>query len=115
MPADAHHQQSHAFIQFNGNNAQFPVTTTMINGHSHAITGQALTKAQSPVSQPNTAAVQTRPGGGTSLTLGTSGIYGEESGFTDLFSAAAAVSNEETLLMGILRHFSLFIIPFTHS
>ena len=75
----------------------------MMNGHSQAITGQALTRTrgQSPVSQPSTIAVQTRIGGGTSLTLGGSGIYGEESGFTDLFNAAAAASNEETLLMGI--------------
>ena len=73
----------------------------MINGHSHAVTGQALTKAQVSASQPNTIPVHTRMGGATSLALGASGMYTEESGFTDLFNAAAAVNNEETLLMGM--------------
>ena len=73
----------------------------MINGHSHAGTGQALAKAQVSASEPNTVAVHTRMGGATSLALAASGMYAEESGFTDLFNAAAAVNNEETLLMGM--------------
>jgi len=99
-------QQSHAYIQYNGSSGQYPVTTGMINGHSHAGTGQALAKAQVSASEPNTVAVHTRMGGATSLALAASGMYAEESGFTDLFNAAAAVNNEETLLMDKLFQMS---------
>ena len=94
-------QPQHAYLQYNGNSTQYPVTTAILNGHSHGISGSPLTTAQSPSSEGGTVAVQTRIGGAASLPMAASGMYGEESGFTDLFNAAAVVSNEETLLMGM--------------
>lgn len=92
-------QQQQAYVQYHSTNAPYPVTTGVLNGHSHGIPVPPLTTGQSASSEASKAATQTRIGA-SSLTLGASGMYGEEGGFTDLFNAAAVVSNEDTLLMG---------------
>ena len=89
-------QQPPIYMQFN---SQYPVTTAMMNGHSHAMSGSPLTTADSGSPGVQAVAVQARISAASGIPLVTSGMYGEEGGFTDLFNAAAA-SSEDSLLMG---------------
>ncbi|XP_065070287.1 uncharacterized protein LOC135695216 isoform X3 [Rhopilema esculentum] len=95
-------QQPPIYMQFN---SQYPVTTAMMNGHSHAMSGSPLTTADSGSPGVQAIAVQARMSAASGIPLGTSGMYGEEGGFTDLFNAAAA-SSEDSLLMDKLFQMS---------
>ncbi len=78
-------------------NAQYPVTTAMMNGQSSGLSAVQ----QSSLTRVSDTAV-TRMGATPMVALSSSGLYTEESGFTDLFAvaAAAAVSSEDSLLVG---------------
>lgn len=95
-------QQQPAYMQFQGTmTTQYPTTTVVANGHSQGMTVSPLTTSHSPA--PNTHAMvpQSRMTGAVSMGMGTSGMYGEENGFNDLFNAASvAASSDDTLLMG---------------
>ena len=95
-------QQQPAYMQFQGTvTTQYPTTTAVANGHSQEMTVSPITTSQSAI--PNTQAIvpQSRITGAVSMGMGTSAMYGEENGFTDLFNAAAvAATSDDTLLMG---------------
>ena len=104
MSMETQQQQQPAYMQFQGTvTTQYPTTTVVANGHSHEMTVSPISTSQSAI--PNTQAIvpQSRMTGAVSMGIGTSAMYGEENGFTDLFNAAAvAVTSDDTLLMGKL-------------